>query len=358
MTIMPDRNRAVTIEEVAARAGVSKATASRVLSGHSSTSQSSRKRVQDAVRELDYQPNAQARSLRSARTGTVGVLIPDVRNMFFAELVHGIEQEALARGYVSILGNADENTAQQDAFLEALMRQRVDGVIVAPVGDGGGALSRLLRRHIPLVFVDRVLGDTVGQASAIPSVTTDSAPGLRTAIQRLHDIGHRRIGFIAGPQQTSTGRQRLELFRCIMAEQSLPVSEDHIFTGDFQPASGAVGIDALLGAIEPPTAIITADSPMTAGAVARLHERGMRPGVGIDLVSFDDIDWFALLDPPLSVISHSAAEMGRRAVQSLCEVIDGGAPAAQVLPSTFVARGPLTITAPGTTPARSGRKAH
>lgn len=355
MTTTPDRDRAVTIEEVAALAGVSKATASRVLSGHPSTSPSSRRRVQDAARDLDYQPNAQARSLRSARTGTVGVLIPDVRNMFFAELVHGIEQEALERGYVNVLGNADENIAQQDAFLEALMRQRVDGIIIAPVGDGDGAIARLLRRRIPLVFVDRVLGDATIQASTIPSVTTDSAPGLRAAIQRLHEGGHRRIGFIAGPQQTSTGRQRVELFRRIMAEQSLAVREDHIFTGDFQPASGAVGIDALLGTTDAPTAIITADSPMTAGAVARLHDRGMRPGVEIDLVSFDDIDWFALLDPPLSVISHSAAEMGRRAVQSLCEVIDGGTPAAQVLPSTFVARGPLTAIGP--TPAQTTRKA-
>ncbi|WP_216644892.1 LacI family DNA-binding transcriptional regulator [Microbacterium sp. SYP-A9085] len=337
-TTPSERRHAVTIEEVAARAGVSKATASRVLSGHPATSEQSRARVTAAARELDFQPNAQARSLRSARTGTMGVLIPDVRNMFFAELVHGVEQEALARGYVNVLGNADESVSQQDAFLEALMRQRVDGVIIAPIGDGSGAITRLLSRRIPVVFVDRVLP---GVGGAVPAITTDSAQGLGEAIAHLRAHGHRRIGFIAGPQATSTGRERLELFRRLMAENALPLREDHIVIGDFQPASGARGIDILLGTAEAPTAIITADSPMTAGAVSRLHERGMRPGHDIDLVAFDDIDWFALLDPPLSVIAHSAPEMGRRAVQALCDVIEGRTPDSHVLPSTFIARGPL-----------------
>lgn len=353
-TTPSEPRRAATIEEVAARAGVSKATASRVLSGHPATSERSRARVTAAARELDFQPNAQARSLRSARTGTVGVLIPDVRNMFFAELVHGIELEALGRGYVNVLGNADENVPQQDAFLEALMRQRVDGVIIAPVGDGTGAIARLLRRRMPVVFVDRVIPGVVSHGNAVPSVITDSSLGLREAIAQLRIHGHRRIGFIAGPQATSTGRDRLDLFRRLMAEHGLALAEDNVFIGDFQPASGARGVDVLLRTDQPPTAIITADSPMTAGAVSRLHERGMRPGLDIELVAFDDIDWFALLDPPLSVIAHSAAEMGRLAVQSLCELIEGGTPASSVLPSTFIARGRLAAAMPARAPVGAG----
>jgi LacI family transcriptional regulator len=332
-----------TLKEVAARAGVSPATASRVLSGHPATSEASRARVAAAARELDFQPNAQARSLRSSHTGTVGLLIPDVRNTFFAELAHGVEQEALANGYVNILGNANENVQQQDAYLEALMRQRVDGVIIAPQGDGSGAVGGLLRRRIPVVFVDRTV-----PGIPVPAVTTDSVPGLREAISHLRIHGHQRVGFIAGPQATSTGRERLEIFRQLMAEHDLPLREDHIFIGDFQPASGALGVDVLLSTNQPPTAIISADSPMTAGAVSRLHARGLRPGRDIDLVAFDDIDWFSLLDPPLSAIAHSATEMGRCAMQMLCEVIAGRTPDSQVLPSTFIARGPLATRAPAT----------
>ncbi|MEO6944877.1 MAG: LacI family DNA-binding transcriptional regulator [Lacisediminihabitans sp.] len=334
---------AATLKEVAARAGVSQATASRVLSGHPATSEASRLRVAAAARELDFQPNAQARSLRSAHTGTVGLLIPDVRNTFFAELAQGVEQEALAHGYVNILGNANENVRQQDAYLEALMRQRVDGVIIAPQGDGSGAVGRLLRRRIPVVFVDRTV-----TGIPVPAVTTDSEPGLREAISHLRAHGHHRIGFIAGPQTTSTGRERLEIFRQLMAEYHLPLREEHLFIGDFQPASGALGIDELLGTTRPPTAIISADSPMTAGAVSRLHARGLRPGRDIELVAFDDIDWFSLLDPPLSAIAHSATEMGRCAMRMLCDVIAGRTPNSRMLPSTFVARGPLAAAAPAT----------
>lgn len=335
----------VTIKEVAARAGVSPATTSRVLSGNPATSEESRARVTAAARELDFQPNAQARSLRSSHTDTVGLLIPDVRNTFFAELAHSVEQEALARGYVNILGNANENLQQQDAFLEALVRQRVDGVIIAPQGDGTGAVERLLHRRVPVVFVDRTV-----PGITVPAVTTDSMPGLREAISTLRAHGHHRIGFIAGPQATSTGRERLENFRQLMAEHELPIREEHIFIGDFQPASGALGVDVLLGTNEPPTAIISADSPMTAGAVSRVHALGLRPGRDIELVAFDDIEWFSLLDPPLSVIAHSAAEMGRRAMGMLCDVIDGRTPESQILPSTFIARGPLASAASATPP--------
>lgn len=334
---------AATIKDVAALAGVSAATASRVMSGNPATSEASRARVMAAAKELDFQPNAQARSLRSAHTDTVGLLIPDVRNTFFAELAHSVEQEALALGYVNILGNANENVRQQDAYLEALMRQRVDGVIIAPQGDGSGAIERLLHRHIPVVFVDRTV-----PGITVPTVTTDSMEGLREAINRLSAHGHDRIGFIAGPQETSTGRERLEIFRQLMAEHDLPLREEHIFIGDFQPASGALGIDVLLGTVQPPTAIISADSPMTAGAVSRLHARGMRPGRDITLVAFDDIEWFSLLDPPLSVIAHSAAEMGRSAMRMLRDVIEGRTPESQVLPSAFIARGPLAAENPVT----------
>ncbi|MET3920156.1 LacI family DNA-binding transcriptional regulator [Arthrobacter sp. UYEF20] len=323
----------VTIKDVAALAGVSPATASRVLSGHPATSSGSRARVTAAVEQLDFRPNAQARSLRSTRTNVVGLLVSDVRNPFFADLAHAVEQAALEAGYVILLGNANELEDQQNRFLDTLIDQRVDGVIVAPQGDGSGSIRSLLNRGIPMVFVDRRV-DGVD----VPSVTTDSREGIQQAVAHLADQGHRRIGYIAGPQSISTGRERHSAFTDALRTAGLDHDPALTAFGNFQIASGAAATEQLLQLNYPPTAILAADSPMAAGSVAKLHEMGLRIGRDIALVAFDNIDWFALLNPPLSVISHSVEDMGRIAVELLVNVIGGGQPASVSLPSELIIR--------------------
>lgn len=322
-----------TIKDVAALAGVSKATASRVLSGHPATSSEARARVTAAAQQLDFRPNAQARSLRSAKTNVVGLLVSDVRNPFFADLAHAVEQAALAAGYVILLGNANESEDQQNRFLDTLIDQRVDGVIVAPQSDSSGSIRSLLEHGIPTVFVDRTL-----QGINVPSVTTDSRQGISQAVRHLAEQGHRRIGYIAGPQSISTGRERHGAFVDAICESGLDTDSDLTVFGDFQAASGAAATEQLLLLDKPPTAILAADSPMAVGAVGKIHELGLRIGHEIALVAFDNIDWFALLDPSLSVISHSVENMGRIAVDLLVAVIDGGEPESVTLPSELIIR--------------------
>ncbi|TFD73293.1 LacI family DNA-binding transcriptional regulator [Cryobacterium fucosi] len=324
---------AITIKDVAALAGVSAATASRVLSGNPATSPDSRARVAAAVTELDYRPNAQARALRSTRSDSIGLLVSDVRNPFFADLAHTVEQAALAAGYVTLLGNANERKEQQDRYLDTLISRRVDGIIVAPLGDGSGSIRSLITREIPTVFVDRTV-----DGLDIPSVTTDSEAGIRQAVEHLAAAGHTRIGYISGPQATSTGRDRFAAFTRAIADKGLSQDHELVYFGDYQAASGSAGVHALLQLRRPPTALLAADSLMAVGAIAILHKLGRRIGVDIALIAFDDIEWFALLNPALSVISHSVEEMGRIAVDMLLQVIDGGQPESVVLPSELIVR--------------------
>ena len=323
----------ITIKDVAALAGVSTATASRVLSGNPATSPGARARVTAAVTELDYRPNAQARALRNTRSDSLGLLVPDVRNPFFADLAHTVEQVALVGGYVTLLGNANERKEQQDRYLDTLISRRVDGIIVAPLGDGSGSIRSLIERKIPTVFVDRTV-----RGITVPSVTTDSEAGIRQAVEHLASLGHTRIGYISGPQATSTGRDRFAAFLAAVAETGLSQDPELVYFGDFQSASGSAGMHALLELREPPTALLAADSLMAVGAIALLHQRGLRIGTDLAMIAFDDIEWFALLNPALSVISHSVEDMGRIAVEMLLQVIAGDSPESVVLPSELIIR--------------------
>jgi LacI family transcriptional regulator len=323
----------ITIKDVAALAHVSVATASRVLSGNPATSAASRERVAQAAAQLDYRPNAQARALRSARTNAIGLLVSDVRNPFFADLAHTVEQAAQTAGFVTLLGNANEQQEQQDRYLDTLISRRVDGIIVAPIGDGSASIRALVKRKIPTVFVDRTV-----PGIDLPSVTTDSEAGIRQALEHLALNGHTRIGYLSGPLTTSTGRDRHAAFARIIGELGLSGGPDLIYFGNFQAASGSAGVHALLHLPLPPTAILAADSLMAVGAIATLNRLERQIGVDIALISFDDIEWFALLNPALSVISHSVEDMGQCAVRLLQQVIDGARPDSVVLPSELIVR--------------------
>ncbi|GHD05946.1 LacI family DNA-binding transcriptional regulator [Zhihengliuella salsuginis] len=330
----------VTIRDVARAAGVSSATASRVLSGNPATSEASRDRVTAAAAELGFSPNAQARSLRSTRTDSIALLISDVRNPYFADLAHAVEQAARNRGLVTFIGNANEDPAQQDEFLDAMMSRRVDGVLLVPQGldsDGGTrpspAVEHLLTRDIPTVLVDRTLAGV-----AAPHVTASSTAALHDAVARLARDGHRRIAFIGGPEHTSTAAERYADFRAALAAHGLDAGDDLHFHGDFRTPSGAEGARWLLGLEERPTAVVIADSPMAIGALAVWREAGLAAGTDLSVIAFDDIEAFALHDPPLATISHDLTDMGRRAVDTLADLMAGQPAASTVLRSTFTDR--------------------
>lgn len=334
-----------TIKDVARLAGVSVSTTSRVLSRAGRTSPAAEERVRAAAKELNYRFNLQASSLRSSRTRTIGLLISDVRNPFFAELAHAIEQAASAAGYVTLLGNANESVAQQDRFVQATRSMNVDGVILNPQGDGSGAIGNLIADGTPTVFVDRTV-----PGIDVPAVTSDPTVGVREAVEHLVACGHSRIGYIAGPQTSSTGRERLEVYREEVARWGLDPSEDFIFHGDYQQESGERGAEALLqrGA----KALFASDSLMTLGAMVTCRRREARVGHDIDLVGFDDIAVFENTHPALTVVDQDVRRLGTDALALLLDVMRGEAPRSVRLPTSLTVRGSTRLrpSSPSPTP--------
>lgn len=337
---------AVTIKDVALAAGVSPATASRVLSGNPATSPEARTRVEAASKKLNFLPNAQARSLRSTKTDSIALLISDVRNPYFSDLAHAVEQHARAAGLMTFMGNANEDTAQQDDFLATMLSRRVDGMIVVPqgLGEQAGTATDMMRRvvesGIPMVFVDRTLADV-----SVPYVTAESHAALDEAVATLKRHGHERIAFIGGPQHASTALERHQAFDAALRANGLSTDPELHFAGDFRPESGAEGARWFLANEHKPTAVIIADAPMAIGALRVWRDLGVRIGPDFSVVSFDEVDALLMHEPPIASISHDLETMGRAAVQALRAAMDKKDVEPVELTSTFTLR-PSVATAP------------
>lgn len=309
-----------TIKDVAAQAGVSLGTASRALSGNGSIANATRERVLAAARELNYVPNGQAGSLRSERTRTIGLLIPDVRNSFFSELAHVVEQGARAQGFSVMLCSANEDPEQMRDYANVLRRQRVDGIIVAPFSTAQESLQRLKDSGTPLVFLDRTI-----PGMGVPAAISTTKAAIGEAVSYFVDDGATRIGYISGPSETTTGVERLAEFTA--AAQTAGV-EFEIAHGDFQERSGQLGMQSLLE--RGVDAVLAADSLMTIGAFKQCLEVGITPVHDLRFVGFDDIAPFALLRPALPLICQDIQAMGAAAVELLMVELAGNSEAREV----------------------------
>jgi LacI family transcriptional regulator len=322
-----------SIKEVAAHAGVSVATVSRVLNDSPKVSEETRAKVHVAVEELRYRPNAVARSLRTEATRTLGLIIGDILNPFFGVLARAVEDEARAVGYTVAIGNADERAEQQDHYVRTLLEQRVDGLLICPAAEVTPLVEDCVAAGGPLVFLDRTL-----PGMNVPSVRVDGAPAIHALIRHLHDLGHRRIGFISGPELLSTGRERTRTFVAAMRANGLEVRDAYMEAGDFQAASGRVIAARFLDLPEPPEVIFAGDNLMALGALDEIRARGLRIPDDVGLASFDDVAWFVHIDPPITAISQPAEEVGRRAVRALLERVANRPVEPVVLPARLMTR--------------------
>ncbi|GGR79448.1 LacI family transcriptional regulator [Streptomyces humidus] len=324
---------AVTVADVARRAGVSTASVSRALSGADGVSAAVRERVVAAAQALGYRPNTVARSLRTTRTQTIGLIIPDMVNPFFSELAWAIEEAAHEHGYSVILCNANEETDRQDGYIELLLARRVDGLLLTPVLEESEALRAVARQGVPMVFVDRSLA-----SMEAPVVRADGSLAISQLVDHLVDLGHERIAVITGPQATVTGRERLAAFRTAMRARSLDLPDELVRFGNFQADSGRRAAVELLDLDEPPTAVFAIDNLMTLGVFQEMRRRGLRIGSDIAVAGFDDPPWFQLLDPPLTTVSQPVTRMGALAVDMLLEAINAGSVESHLLDCALVIR--------------------
>ncbi|ARP73792.1 LacI family transcriptional regulator [Streptomyces pluripotens] len=322
-----------SIKDVAAEAGVSVATVSRVLNDHPSVSADARTRVLTAVEALGYRPNAVARSLRTDQTHALGLVISDVLNPYFTELARSVEEEARALGYSVIIGNADERPDLQDHHVRTLLDRRIDGLLVSPTDGGSPLMLEAARAGTPMVFVDRWIPGV-----DVPVIRTDGRAAVRDLVAHLHGLGHRRLAIIAGPAATTTGQERVGAFREALRAYGIELPDSYIGQGDFQAESGRRVTEEFLRLPEPPEVVFAADNLMTLGALDAIRARGMRVPHDIALAAFDDVPWFVHTDPPITAIAQPTGELGRAAVRALVDRIEGRPSTSVTLPARLVVR--------------------
>lgn len=303
-----------TIKEVAERAGVSSTTVSHVINDTRFVSATVREKVLGAMREMDYHPNALARSLRRGETRTLGLILPDSANPFFAEVGRGIERSAFENGYNVILCNTDGDARKEAVYVDVLIEKHVDGVVFVAVGENSDTLHRLLDIDLPVIVVDR---DFPG--IDVDAVLADNHQGGYIATRHLIDLGHRRIGCIGGPSQITPSADRVTGYRAALADAGIAVSEEMIGCGDFHPASGQSAARSLMELPDPPSAIFVCNDLMAIGALRAAGEKGRRVPEDLAVVGFDDIELASYTNPPLTTVAQPKQEIGQRATQLLIE---------------------------------------
>jgi LacI family transcriptional regulator/LacI family repressor for deo operon, udp, cdd, tsx, nupC, and nupG len=302
------------LEDVARVAGVSASTVSRVITRPEMVSAATRDRVNEAIAELGYRPSRVARRLRveTGRSSLIGLVIPDIQNPFFADLVRGVEDAAREQGYAVFLGNSDEDVEKEARYLEIMRAESVDGVILPPASRSVAPIRGLLDEGIPVVCVDRRLDRPI-----VDTVVIDNERGARDAVAHLLRLGHRRIGFIQGLPVLSTSEERLAGYRQALAGAGIEPDPALVREGDSRQGGGRRFIAELLRESDPPSAVVVGNSLMTLGALEGIRRLGLRIPDDIALIGYDDMPWALAMDPPLTVVRQPAQEIGRRAMDTL-----------------------------------------
>jgi len=325
-----------TISDVAKLAGVSPVTVSRVINNADNVSPATRARVEQAIAELGYVPSGVAKSLRLKRTKTLALIVPDIQNSFWTTVARGVEDAAHSRGYSIFLCNTDENAEKQRHYLEVVISQRADGVIIAPSDNKIENLDLLRKRRIPTVVMDRYI-----DGWDVDTVMGDSVSAARALVKHLIDLGHTRIAMISGPQTTSTSTDRIIGYRIALAEAGIEYDPELIRIGEYRSISGERLTHQLLENENRPTAIFAANNVIALGVIDALNAHGMRVPQDMALVSFDDLPNTSRLFPFLTVAVQPAYDLGANAAQLLLSRLESDqlpAPRHVILPTRLIIR--------------------
>jgi len=310
-----------TLRDVAAAAGVHPATASRALNPETRilVSEQTAHRVTEAAAALGYRPNPVARSLRTRRSHTVGVLIPDLNNPLFPPIVRGLEDRLAAAGYVALLGNTDGDSHKEQLIFEQMRARHVDGFALATAHEDNPVLAEAARAEVPVVLMNRLAQDY-----SFSSVSVDNEQGMRMSVAHLAALGHARIAHIAGPRQISTGAGRRRGFLAGMQECGLPVDDKMIITASaYTVEEGARCCRELLARGARCTAVAVANDLLAVGCYAALDDAGLRCPDDLSLVGFNDMPFVDRLRPPLSTVRFPHYQLGTEAAQLLLERVCG-----------------------------------
>ena len=327
-----------TIKDVARHAEVSVTTVSHVVNGTRHVSAEGRERVEQAIRALGYVPSAIARSLKRNNTRTLGMLIPNSSNPYFAEIVHAVEDRAFGAGYNVILCNTNDEPHRQGSYLQVLAERRIDGLIVVSTGQDATLPTQLAGLQVPTVLVDREV-EIDEQPGDL--VETAHMQGGLLATQHLLALGHRRIACIHGPAGLRPSEQRIAGWRGALAAAGCDHGDALLWNGHFTSQGGHDAMQAMLAASSsaPPTAVFVCNDLMAMGALCAAHERGLRVPESLSLVGFDDMQQAAFANPSLTTVHLPLYEVGLSACERLIDRIRGkGGKVAEVMPTHLVVR--------------------
>jgi LacI family transcriptional regulator len=303
-----------TIREVAEKADVSVSTVSHVINETRFVSPDTKSRVLAAMEDLEYEPNRLASSLRrkDKRTHTLGLLIPDSSNPFFAEVLKGVEDASFEAGYSVILCNSDDDPQKEVGYLEVLLSKQIDGVILVSAGDSSESLKLVDRWDGKAVVVDRDI-----DAPELDSVSVDNEEGGYVATKHLLDHGHKHIGCIGGPSALKPSAGRVKGYKKALDEFGLKLNEANVVSGDFRPQSGYTAAHTILDQDAQVSAIFSTNDMMAVGAIRAINELGKTVPDDISIIGFDDIALASFTTPPLTTIAQPSYEMGMRAAELL-----------------------------------------
>lgn len=332
----------MNIREIALKIGVSSATVSRVINQSGYVSEKTRNKVLKAIEDYNYVPSAIARSLSIQNTSSIGVLVPDIENPFFASVIKGVTEVAEEYKYNILLFGTNETLKLEHAYLETVVRQRLNGVIITPISeDDAETKKRLLnlkKSKIPVVLVDRDLNNL-----DLDGVFIDNIQSAYEGVSALIKEGHTRIATITGPLGTKPGRERLLGYRKAMEDHGIPMDEAYILEGDFKVPRSYELTRKLFSGEAIPTAIFTSNNLTTLGCLKYLTENNLVIGKDISIMGFDDIEVLKIIDYKLSVIDRDAYAQGMEAmnilVQRLAENKESYKTKHVVLPHEVILRG-------------------
>jgi LacI family transcriptional regulator len=308
-----------TIVEVAKRARASTGTVSNVIRGTVRVSPALRARVEAAIRDLDFHPNEIARSLKVNQTYMLGMVLPDITNPFFPQIIRGAEDKALERGFLLVAANTDEKLEREQRIVSALRSRRVDGILLAPTrGKDIDHIRRAIESGIPIVCLDRV---PVG--IKIDAVMLDNVRGAQDCVRHLIRTGYRSIAIITGSLELIVARERLRGYEDGLGEAGIQVSRELILEGDFRESSGYQLAKDLLLRHARPSAILVSNGVMAFGVLRAFEELGVRCPEDVAVATFDDLVGDRAFHPRLTAVSQPGYEIGARGATLLMDRIEG-----------------------------------
>ena len=306
-----------TIKDIARETGLGLATISSYLNGHR-VREKNRIKIEAAIEKLHFELNETARGLKTNRTRTIGILIPELNNIFCAEIISEAEDILRQEGYATMLCDCRSDADREREAMDFLLRRRVDGLIIMPTGEDRRILERFLLRKRPVVVLDRKIKDL-----DLDSVLVDNEGAAREAVDRFRAAGHTEIGLIAGPREIYTAMVRREGFRRAMTEAGLEVSESRMICGDYTIRGGAKAMQRLHREEPQVTAVLASNYEMTLGAMIEINESGIRVPEDLSLIGFDNLEFARASAPRLGIMLQPTRQIAREAVSLLLKRLSG-----------------------------------